>query len=90
MKFFTYRVEGKNGIHARPAGALVNAAKSFHSDITIKKGDRDADAKRLFSVMSLGAREGDELSFFINGIDEAEAAAALEDTLRRAFENERE
>ncbi len=58
MKFFTYRVEGKNGIHARPAGALVNAAKSFHSDITIKKGDRDADAKRLFSVMSLGAREG--------------------------------
>ena len=74
MKFFTYRVEGKNGIHARP----------------IKKGDRDADAKRLFSVMSLGAREGDELSFFINGVDEAEAAAALEDTLRRAFENERE
>ena len=67
MKFFTYKIDGKNGIHARPAGALVNTAKGFSSNITIKNGNRDADAKRLFSVMSLGAKHGDELAFFING-----------------------
>ncbi len=88
MKFFTYKVDGKNGIHARPAGALVNTAKGFSSNITIKNGNRDADAKRLFSVMSLGAKKGDELSFFINGVDEAEAAAAIEDALKKSFESE--
>lgn len=82
MKYFTYKVTAKNGIHARPAGALVNAAKSFRSNISIKSGDKNADAKQLFSVMSLGAREGDELSFFINGIDEAEAAAAVEAAIK--------
>ena len=89
MKFFTYKIDGKNVIHARPAGALVNTAKGFSSNITIKNGNRDADAKRLFSVMSLGAKHGDELAFFINGVDEAEAAAALEDTLKKSFENDR-
>ena len=39
--------------------------------------------------MSLGAKHGDELAFFINGVDEAEAAAALEDTLKKSFENDR-
>lgn len=85
MKTFTYKINGKNGMHARPAGALVNAAKGFSSEIKIRKGDRDADAKRLFSVMSLGARAGDELEFFIDGGDESAAAQAIADALDRAF-----
>lgn len=88
MKTFTYKINGKNGMHARPAGALVNAAKGFSSDIKIRKGDRDADAKRLFSVMSLGAREGDELDFIINGGDEEAAAGAIIAALDRAFAGE--
>ena len=81
MKTFSYTINSKNGMHARPAGALVNAAKEFSSDIMVTKGDRDADAKRLFSVMSLGARCGDELS----GGDEEAAAKAVANALDRAF-----
>lgn len=85
MKTFSYTISSKNGMHARPAGALVNAAKEFSSDIMVTKGDRDADAKRLFSVMSLGARCGDELTFRISGGDEEAAAKAVANALDRAF-----
>lgn len=95
MKSFTYTVGDANGIHARPAGVLVNAAKAFSSDVTIKKEPaagadaaktdgtaRDADGKRLFSVMSLGARHGERLTFFVSGRDEDLAAQTLERVCR--------
>ena len=34
MKTFDYVITDSNGIHARPAGALVNIAKSFDDEIT--------------------------------------------------------
>ena len=37
MKEFTYVIQDKNGMHARPAGALANCAKKYKSDIKIYK-----------------------------------------------------
>lgn len=88
MKIFTYTVNDENGIHARPAGVIVNAAKAFSSDVKIKKNggnggcSREVDGKRLFSVMSLGARHGEELTFIIDGHDEGLAAKTLEQVCR--------
>lgn len=97
MKTFTYTVGDEHGIHARPAGVLVNAAKAFSSDVTIRKEPAripgeppvrtggsacDADGKRLFSVMSLGAKHGERLTFFISGTDEELAARTLETVCR--------
>lgn len=81
MISFICTVRDEHGIHARPAGVLVNCAKKFSSQITIKKGDREANAKRLLSVMGLGAKFGDELEFFVDGSDEQSAA----DELSRVF-----
>ena len=78
MITFKYTIGDKHGIHARPAGVLVNCAKRFSSDITIQKGERTADAKRLISVMSLAGKHGEELTFTVNGSDEQDAARALE------------
>ena len=77
MKNFTFTVEDKHGIHARPAGSIVNCAKQFESEITIKKGDKTADAKRLLAVMGIGAKCGETLEFCISGSDENEAASEL-------------
>jgi phosphocarrier protein len=84
MQSFVHKVNDENGIHARPAGSIVNAAKVFDADIIIRKtkSGQEADAKRLFSVMSLGARSGEELTFIISGKDEAAAAAALQKLCR--------
>ena len=48
MKEFKYVVTDAEGIHARPAGLLVKKAGEFTSSVTIAKGDKSADAKRIF------------------------------------------
>lgn len=77
MRELTHTVNAENGLHARPAGALANCAKQFKSSIKIKAGEKEADAKRLLSIMSLGATKGTTLEFTINGEDENEAEMAL-------------
>lgn len=79
MKEFNYVVKDELGIHARPAGLLVKEAGKFESVITIKKGEKSADAKRLFALMGLGVKQNDEVVVTAEGADEAEAIAAMEE-----------
>lgn len=78
MKKFTYMITDMQGIHARPAGLLVKQAGEFKSDIKIGKGDKIADAKRIFGVMGLGAKQGEEVFIIAEGEDEDKAAESLE------------
>lgn len=78
MKNFTYVVKDETGIHARPAGMLVKRAQGFKSDITIEKDGRSADLKKLFSLMGLAVKCGNEIKVTCSGEDEDEAAAELE------------
>ena len=79
----TYIVKAKNGLHARPAGKLSTLAKTFKSEIKIKSKDKEADAKRLLSVMSLGATCGSELTFIISGEDEKQAVKEISSIFTR-------
>ncbi len=83
MKQFTYRIEDPNGMHARPAGMLATFAKKFQSDIRVRAGEKEADGKRLLSLMSLGAVHGSELTFTVTGEDEESAARELEQFCRQ-------
>lgn len=78
MKEFTYTVVDKDGMHARPAGRLAMCAKQFASDIRVKANGKMADAKRIVSLMMLGAVLGTTLTFCIDGEDEEKAARELE------------
>ena len=86
MQSFNHTLGCEGGLHARPAGVIVNAAKQFSSDILIRKisaeGAKEADAKRLISLMSLGARRGETITFYINGPDEADALEKLRTVCR--------
>ena len=44
MKEFKYVITDAEGIHARPAGELVKAAKEFSSKITITVEGEDEEA----------------------------------------------
>jgi phosphocarrier protein len=48
------------------------------------EGVKEADAKRLISLMSLGARKGETLTFYINGPDENDAAEHLRGVCRES------
>lgn len=77
MKKFEYIIKDANGIHARPAGMLVKEASKFESVITIESGEKKADAKKIFAVMSMNVKCGDKLSVLIEGIDEQQAEKVL-------------
>lgn len=77
MKTFSYTIKDAQGIHARPAGELVKTAKSFACEIKIGKDGKMVDAKKIFGIMGLGAKQGDEVSFSFQGEDEEAACLAV-------------
>lgn len=81
MKTITVICKDKEGIHARPAGLLNKAAKGFACSITMTKGDKTADVKRIFALMGLGVKCGDTITVACDGPDEEAAAAAIEEVL---------
>ena len=82
MKQFIYTITDPNGVHARPAGALVRRAKDFASNLTVIFGEKNADAKKLFAVMGLGVRQGYEITVTAEGEDEEAAVQAMEAFLK--------
>lgn len=78
MKEMKYTIQDALGIHARPAGMLVKVAGGFKSAVTIDNGVKKADAKRLMAVMSMGVKQGHEVTVTVDGEDEDAAMAALE------------
>lgn len=82
MKEFTYVITDQEGIHARPAGEFVKAAKVFASSVKISKNGKAADAKKIFGLMSLGVKQGEEILIQVEGEDEEKAALALEAFLK--------
>lgn len=84
MKSITYQINDKNGIHARPAGLIVQCAKRFTSDVTIEKDGKSANCKKLFALMQLGVRFHDAVTISAEGEDEEEAVQCLYNTMREA------
>ncbi len=71
MKQFTYTITDPVGIHARPAGLLVKAAKALDSTITIAKADgKSAAATKLMALMGLGIKQGDTVTVTVEGGNE--------------------
>lgn len=77
MLSFEYTINDTLGIHARPAGMLVKAAKLYESKITITKDGRSADTARLMQVMSLGVKCGQTVTVSAEGEDEEEAIKGM-------------
>ena len=79
MKQFEYTIQDANGIHARPAGLLVKAAKTLDSAITLETAaGKSAVATKLMAVMGLGIKQGVTVTVTVEGRDEEASAAAME------------
>ena len=77
MKEFKYVVQDELGLHARPAGLLVKEAAKYKSAITLDSGAKKADAKRIMAVMSMGVKQGVEVTVTVDGGDEDAAFEAI-------------
>ena len=76
-QIFTFTVSDPEGMHARPAGRLVAKAQEYESSITVAYGGKSVDAKRIFGVMGLGAKQGQEIVLKTEGADEDAAMDKL-------------
>mgnify|MGYP006308183735 FL=1 len=81
------RIENELGLHARAAAKLVKLSSEFESDISLSKsnGNQRIDGKSILGVLLLAASHGTELDIVFEGIDEAEAAAAVEKLIAGRF-----
>lgn len=75
----TFKVTSEDGIHARPATALVNAANKFKSEVFAEAGGRKVTMKSILGVLSFGLEAGDQITFYADGEDAAEVMAAFEE-----------
>ncbi|MGN0352933.1 MAG: HPr family phosphocarrier protein [Roseburia sp.] len=78
MKSFEYTITDEVGLHARPAGLLVNEAKKYEAEITITKDGKTAGATKLIALMGLGIKKGETVTVSVEGADEEKAVAELE------------
>jgi phosphocarrier protein HPr len=73
-----YIITSAEGIHARPATALVKLAKNYKSVISIKKGERVVKLNSLLNILSLAAKGGETISIIAEGEDETDAMVAID------------
>ena len=81
MVSFTYVIKDKLGLHARPGLLLVQEAGKLTSNITINKGAKSGDAKRMFCVMNLAVKQGDQITVQVEGENEAADAEVMKNFL---------
>ena len=74
-------VKNETGLHARPASLFVQKAAKYKSTIKVKKDGKEANAKSIISVLSLGASFGSEITIIADGPDAEEAVASLVELL---------
>lgn len=70
MVSFDYTIKEPMGLHARPAGFLVKKLKSAPCKVSVVCGERTADAKKIFSLMSIAVKCGETVTVKFEGDNE--------------------
>lgn len=78
----------KIGLHARPARLLVQTAAQFQARISVRCGEKVANAKSILGVLKLGAVGGDTIVLHAEGDDAEQAVEALTQLAQRNFDEE--
>ncbi|HOX28633.1 MAG TPA: HPr family phosphocarrier protein [bacterium] len=73
------------GLHARPAALLVAEAKKFNSKIIVKCAGKEADARSIMGIMTLGVKTEATIALCADGPDENEAVARLKGLIETNF-----
>ncbi|WP_082234836.1 phosphocarrier protein HPr [Halobacillus massiliensis] len=73
----TMKITAADGVHARPATALVQVAGQYEADVNLEYKGKSVNMKSIMGVMSLGIPNGAEIKYSAEGSDAEEAVAAL-------------
>lgn len=79
MLYKELTITSPDGLKSRPAALFVQVASKFSSQILIESENRKVNAKSIMGVLSLGLKQGESFYLLVDGKDEQEAVAALEE-----------
>ncbi|MEZ6186423.1 MAG: HPr family phosphocarrier protein [Planctomycetota bacterium] len=74
-------LRNRYGLHVRPATTIAQTAKDFACEIALIKDENEVDAKSIFSMLTLGAEQGTELTLRARGADSEAAVDKLADVI---------
>ena len=80
METVELTVNGKQGLHARPADLFIRTANQFSYDIKVKNltsGSNFVNAKSILRVLSLGVYNGHIIHVQAEGTDELQAIGGI-------------
>ena len=83
----TTEIRNTTGLHARPCAEFVAKAKTFASNITIRKADAPSavNAKSMVLVMTQGFNKGTVVELGAEGADEVQAVDTLVALIESGF-----
>ncbi|MCG9696765.1 HPr family phosphocarrier protein [Shewanella sp. Isolate11] len=73
----TVTITAEHGIHTRPAAMLVKQAKQFDCDILVECQGKQASAKSLFKLQTLGLYNGVSVTVSANGPQAQQAVESV-------------
>ncbi|MDO8137088.1 MAG: HPr family phosphocarrier protein, partial [Candidatus Brocadiales bacterium] len=82
------RILNTDGLHARPATRFAEIANRYSSDIKVLARDKEANAKSVIELLTLGAERGTDIRIVARGSDATEAIDALEALVSGTFGEE--
>jgi phosphoenolpyruvate---glycerone phosphotransferase subunit DhaM len=74
------------GLHARPAALLARTVAELDAKVTVRFGEKHADAASVLALMGLGARGGDRVAVSATGPDSEEALRRVHELVARGFD----
>ena len=76
------KIVSPQGFHIRSAARLVLLLEHYPCEVMARNGSRQANAKSIISLVSLGAAQWTTLEFTIDGNDAEELLAAIGEFFR--------
>ena len=73
-----YTILAAEGIHARPAAALVKLVRNYQAHITLTKGEKEIRLNSVLSILSMMAKGGETVTVRIEGSDEVAALEGID------------
>jgi phosphocarrier protein FPr len=70
-------VSNPSGLHARPAALLASRAKQFTSEVRLRRGDNEVNARSVVAIMGLEIARGDRIEIIASGPDASDAVKTL-------------
>ncbi|GIU47054.1 HPr family phosphocarrier protein [Shewanella algidipiscicola] len=77
----TVTILAEHGIHTRPAALLVKAAKQYDCDILVECQGKQASAKSLFKLQTLGLYKGVSVTVTADGEQAQQAVEHVSELL---------